>query len=114
MKTAAHINVYPKILACAMAILFGSASAQDQPLISGTQFPPGFGVLRSSLSPDKRFGILAGADAEHCEDHKLVVVKTGQVVATINAEPGFIDMSHGGMHSRWAEDGSLLLWEVRG
>jgi hypothetical protein len=92
---------------------------QDAELITGKQFPDGFGVVPSSLSPDKRYGVLA-PDSDHYDEtkhqNKLVEVNTGRTLAVINAETGRAGfMNHGGIEpSRWSADGSLLLWEVAG
>ena len=92
---------------------------QEEELITGKQFPDGFGVKRSSLSPDKRYGVLA-PDSDHYDwtkhQNKLVEVNTGRTLAVINAETGCAGFtSHGGIEpSRWSADGSLLLWEVTG
>jgi hypothetical protein len=92
---------------------------QEAELITGKQFPDGFGVERSSLSPDKRYGVLA-PDSDHYDEakhqNKLVEVETGRTIALVDAETGRAGfMNHGGIEpSRWAADGSLLLWEVAG
>jgi hypothetical protein len=92
---------------------------QEAELITGKQFPDGFGVERSSFSPDKRYGVLA-PDSDHYDwtkhQNKLVEVNTGRTLAVINAETGCAGFTnHGGIEpSRWSADGSLLLWEVAG
>ena len=107
---------------CSLACLSFSSLAQeeqDADLITGKQFPDGFGVERSSLSPDKRYGVLA-PDSDHYDEtkhqNKLVEVNTGRTLAVINAKTGRAGfMNHGGIEpSRWSADGSLLLWEVAG
>jgi hypothetical protein len=109
-------------ICCSLACLSFSSLAQEEQeaeLITGKQFPDGFGVERSSLSPDKRYGVLA-PDLDHYDDaathqNKLVEVKTGRVLAVIQAETGMVHMNHGGiLPSRWSADGSLLLWKVDG
>jgi hypothetical protein len=93
---------------------------QQDELITGKQFPDGFGVERSSLSPDKRYGVLVPADFDHYDEskhqNKLVEVETGRTLALINAETGKAGfMNHGGIQpSRWSADNSLLLWNVAG
>jgi hypothetical protein len=93
---------------------------QDNELITGKQFPEGFAVERSSLSPDKRYGVLVPVDFDHYDNtkpqNKLVEVETGRTLALINAETGKAGfMNHGGIEpSRWSADGSLLVWEVAG
>ncbi len=77
-----------------------------------------FATTMSILS-DKRYGVLA-PDLDHYDDaatdqNKLVEVKTGRVLAVIQAETGMVHMNHGGiLPSRWSADGSLLLWKVDG
>ena len=109
-------------ICCSLACLSLSSLAQeeqDAELITGKQFPDGFGVEPSSLSPDKRYGVLA-PDADHYDwtkhQNKLVEVNTGRTLAVINAETGVAEFTnHGGIEpSRWSADGSLLLWEVAG
>ena len=110
-------------ICCSLACLsFSSLAQQEQEdeLITGKQFPDGFGVERSSLSPDKRYGVLVPVDFDHYDDTKpqneLVEVNTGRTLAVIDAEPGKAGfMNHGEIRpSRWSADGSLLLWEVGG
>jgi len=97
-----------------------AAAEPDGELITGKEFPNGFGVVRSSLSPDKRYGVLAPADFDHYDEtkhqNKLVEVNTGRTLAVIDAETGKAGfMNQGGIQpSRWSADGSLLLWEVAG
>lgn len=105
-----------------LACLSLSSWAQEEEgePITGKQFPDGFGVERSSLSPDKRYGVLVPADFDHYDEtkaqNKLVEVETGRTLALINAETGKAGfMNHGGIQpSRWSSDGSFLLWEVAG
>ncbi len=111
------------ITTCVVGCNFPILAADEQPegeLITGKQFPDGFGVVPSSLSPDKRYGVLAPADFDHYDEakhqNKLVEVSTGRTLAVIDAEAGKAGfMNHGGIQpSRWSADGSLLLWEVAG
>ena len=111
------------IVACALSCSFSIRAADEEPggeLITGKQFPDGFGVAPSSLSPDKRYGVLAAADFDHYDEtkhqNKLVEVNTGRTLAVIDAETGKAGfMNHGGIQpSRWSADSSLLLWEVAG
>lgn len=107
---------------CSLACLSFSSLAQEEQeaeLITDKQFPDGFGIERSSLSPDKRYGVLA-PDSDHYDwtkhQNKLVEVNTGRTLVVINAETGCAGFTnHGGIEpSRWSADGSLLLWEVAG
>ena len=118
-----HILVRLVSIWCSLACLSFSSfgqEEQDEELITGKQFPDGFGVVRSSLSPDKRYGVLAPADFDHYDEtkhqNKLVEVNTGRTLAVIDAETGKAGfMNHGGIQpSRWAADSALLLWEVAG
>jgi hypothetical protein len=56
-------------LAC---LSFSSLAQEEQgdELITRKQFPDGFGVERSSLSPDKRYGVLVPADFDHYDNSK--------------------------------------------
>jgi hypothetical protein len=96
-----------------------SVAEDENELIKGDQFPSGFAVAVSSLSPDKRYGVLVPADSDHYQagvpQNKLVEVTTGRVLSVIRAETGMIQMNHGGvLPSQWSPDGSLLFWEVDG
>ena len=111
------------IVACAIGSGFSVLAADEESeeeLITGKQFSDGFGVVRSSLSPDKRYGVLAPADFDHYDEtkhqNKLVEVNTGRRLAVIDAEPGKAGfMNHGEIRpSRWSADSSFLLWEVGG
>jgi hypothetical protein len=111
------------IVACTISCGFWVLAADEESegeLITGKQFPDGFGVVRSSLSPDKRYGVLAPADFDHYDEtkhqNKLVEVNSGRTLAVIDAETGKAGfMNHGGIQpSRWSADGLLLLWEVAG
>ena len=111
------------IVACTISCGFWVLAADEESegeLITGKQFPDGFGVVRSSLSPDKRYGVLAPADFDHYDDtkhqNKLVEVNSGRTLAVIDAETGKAGfMNHGGIQpSRWSADGLLLLWKVAG
>jgi len=115
--------IFAAVVACAITCDSAVLAADEEPdgeLITGKQFPDGFGVVRSSLSPDKRSGVLAPADVDHYDETKhqneLVEVNTGRTLAVIDAETGKAGfMNHGGIQpSRWSADSSLLLWEVAG
>lgn len=106
-----------------MSIFANVGSAQEElgeEVITGAQFPEGFAVMRSSLSPDKHYGVLAPVDFDHYDEtkhqNKLVEVETGRTLALIEADTGKAGwMNHGNIQpSRWSADGSLLLWEVAG
>ena len=111
-------------LATAVVLFFaGPASAQDEddaPLILGPQFPKDFGVAKNSVSPDGRYGVVVPTDWDHYQEsgkpqNRLVEVKTGTVLATIQAETGLMQMNRGGvLPSRWSEKSEYLLWSVDG
>ena len=81
------------IVACAISSGLSALAADEESegeLITGKQFSDGFGVVRSSLSPDKRYGVLAPADFDHYDEtkqqNKLVEVNTGRTLAVIDAK----------------------------
>ena len=56
-----------------MSIFANVGSAQEElgeQVITGAQFPEGFAVMRSSLSPDKHYGVLAPVDFDHYDETK--------------------------------------------
>ncbi len=123
LVTIRVISVFLAIVACVISCGFSILAADEEPdgeLITGKEFPNGFGVVRSSLSPDKRYGVLAPADFDHYDETKhqneLVEVNTGRTLAVIDAETGKAGfMNRGGIQPpRWSADGSFLLWEVAG
>ena len=123
LVTIRVISVFLAIVACVISCGFSILAADEEPdgeLITGKEFPNGFGVVRSSLSPDKRYGVLVPADSDHYDEtkhqNKVVEVNTGRTLAVIDAETGKAGfMNHGGIQpSRWSADSSLLLWEVAG
>jgi hypothetical protein len=113
------VSIYGS-LACLSFSSLAQEEGQEDELITGKQFPDGFGVERSSLSPDKRYGVLVPVDFDHYDDtkpqNKIFEVKTGRTLALIDAETGKAGfMNHGGTQpSRWSADGSFLLWKVIG
>jgi hypothetical protein len=104
------------------AIFF--ATAEDETpadeCIVGKQFPEGFGVEKSSVSPDGRYGVLVPLDFDHFDEdahqNKLVEIKTGRSLGVIDGRTGKAGyLNHGGIApSRWSADGSYLLWKVYG
>jgi hypothetical protein len=122
-KTMRWLFTFVIILVCMISCSFSILAADEESegeLITGKQFSDGFGVVRSSLSPDKRYGVLVPADFDHYDEtkhqNKLVEISTGRILAVIDAETGKAGfMNHGGIQpSRWSADGSLLLWKVAG
>ncbi|HEX4638730.1 MAG TPA: hypothetical protein VH170_04520 [Chthoniobacterales bacterium] len=117
--------VFQLAIFCGTAALFPAFSclAQDSDedeVIKGPQFPRNFIVPKSSVSPDGRYGVLAPADWDHYDENgkpqnKLVEIKSGRVLATINAETGLVHMNHGGiLPAQWSADNSYLIWTVDG
>lgn len=98
-------------LGCTLALLCLATSAL------AVDWPEGFTVPESTLSPDHRFGILV-PDSDHYDiqspQNKLVEVTTGRVLAVIQAETGMEQMNHGGTAPQWSEDSQWLLWKVEG
>jgi hypothetical protein len=92
----------------------------EKEVITGKPFPAGFGVERSSISPNKRYGVLVPLDFDHYDDsrpqNELVEIESGRTLVLIKAETGKAGfMNHGGiLASRWSTDSSLLLWQVAG
>lgn len=81
--------------------------------------PEKFLVPKFTLSPDGRYGVTIPVfyfDDLNDPSNNLIEVKTGRVLTTINADPGY-DRAlnfHEVLPSRWSNDSSLLLWEVAG
>lgn len=119
-----RLRIFASTLAIAFLALSPALSlAQDEEeadVISGAQFPKNFAVAKNSVSPDGRYGVLVPTDWENYDENgkpqnRLVEVKTGKVLATIQAETGLMHMNHGGvLPSRWSPDGGYLLWSVDG
>ena len=86
------------------------------------QWPDGFSVYDPSISPDKAYGVLVpnqktfqpGSKGQN----KLVDLKTGKVLAVIDAESWFYDasvaMNQFKAEPRWSRDGKALAWIVSG
>ena len=95
------------------ALLIVAASAAEP------KIPKGFSVPKSSLSPDKHYGVTVPILAEHDGSldpkNSLIELQSGRVLTVIQAFTGWDRMNHGGvLPSHWSRDGSLLLWEVDG
>ena len=95
------------------ALLIVAASAAEP------KIPKGFSVPKSSLSPDKHYGVTVPILAEHDGSmdpkNSLIELQCGRVLAVIHANTGWDRMNHGEvLPSRWSRGGSLLLWEVDG
>lgn len=90
---------------------------------SGQHIPKGFILPKYTHSPDHRYGVLVPIfDLEHPENepndsaNSVVELKTGRIIATINAETGYNrTLNHRGIPTaRWSADSSLLVWTVSG
>ena len=77
--------------------------------------PTGYTIPDITLSPDHRYGVtVPGLDTPN-PHNSLVEVKTGHVLAEIQANTGYEQANHISLlPSRWTKDGSFLLWEVDG
>ena len=72
-------------------------------------------------SPDGRYAVMVPVFHEEAEKpderkNQVVDLKGGEVVAVIQADPGYDRaLNHHGMgEARWSKDGSLLFWKVDG
>ena len=91
--------------------------------VSGEGIPKGFIVMESSHSPDHRYGVTVPVfDLEHPENgpadlrNGLVELKTGRVLAKIQAEEGYDRLLNfrETLPARWSADSALLVWTVAG
>ncbi len=87
--------------------------------VYGQKAPKGFTIPEGTLSPDKHYGVTVPVLAEHGDNddpkNSLVDLKTGRVVAAIQANTGWDRMNRGGvLPARWSPDSTILLWEVEG
>ncbi len=75
----------------AIFIVAAEDETPEDECIVGKQFPEGFGVEKSSVSPDGRYGVLVPLDFDHFDENehenKLVEIKTGRSLAVIDGEP---------------------------
>ena len=88
-------------------------------VLTGSAFgqivPAGYTIPDSTLSPDHRYGVTVPSLDTDNPQNKLVEVKTGRVLAVIQADTGYEHANHVDLlPSRWSSDGSFLLWEVDG
>jgi hypothetical protein len=105
-----------RTLATLGGLLFASVACADK-------IPPGYVVLRCTISPNVRFGVLVPKleELEHLEmttraQNQVIELATGKVVAVIRTDwVGPTRQNHGGvLPARWSPDNSLLLWQVDG
>lgn len=96
-----------------IAVLFASISCADK-------IPSGYVVLRCTISPDGRFGVLVPKTDELEKtigaQNQVIDLATGNVIAVIRTRwVGATRHNHGGvLPARWSADNSLLLWRVDG
>jgi len=92
-------------------------------LTSADKIPNGYVVLRCTVSPGGRFGVLVPKteELEHLEmtdrpQNQVIELATGNVIAVIRADNvGATRHNHGGvLPARWSKDSSLLLWQLDG
>jgi hypothetical protein len=83
------------------------------------RLPEGYIVVRSSISPDGRYGVSAydgAVDSNSAEggENQLVDIRSGRTCGPIGGG-ATIRMNRGGIQpARWSADMSSLLWEVEG
>jgi hypothetical protein len=77
-------------------------------------------VLRCTISPDGRFGVLVpkleeSEKIDHAQN-QVIDFATGNIIAVIRTTwTGWTRHNHGGvLPARWSRDSSLLLWQVDG
>jgi hypothetical protein len=75
----------------------------------------GYTIPDVTLSPDHRYGVtVPGLDTPN-PHNSLVEIKTGRVLAEIQATTGYEEANHVSLlPSRWTRDNSYVLWEVDG
>jgi hypothetical protein len=96
--------------------LFASLTCADK-------IPPEYVVLRCTISPDGRFGVLVPKleELEHLKmsyrpQNQVIELATGDVIAVIRTDNvGPTYQNRGGvLPGRWSFDNSLLFWQVDG
>lgn len=85
----------------------------------GQELPKGFVIAEESESPDGRYGVIVPVRGKVEEasgpKNSLVEIKTGRIVAAIEGETSWDYTNHESiLPAKWAEDGTLLWWEVEG
>jgi hypothetical protein len=77
--------------------------------------PTGYTIPDITLSPDHRYGVTVPRLDTPNPHNSLVEIKTGRVLAEIQADTGYERANHMELlPSRWTKDNSFLLWEVDG
>jgi hypothetical protein len=105
-RTADHL-IFVLCFIGGLVVSTGEAAAQT--------VPTGYKIPEITLSPDHRFGVTV-PDLDTPNPHNsLIEVKTGRVLAEIQADTGYEQANHMELlPSRWTKDNSFLLWEVDG
>ena len=86
----------------------------------GQSVPKGFVIPKSSHSPDHRYGVAVPifdiSQPEIVGGNTVVELKTGRVIADIDAEIGFDRALNfrKTLPARWSRDSSVLVWTVDG
>ena len=96
-----------------MLCLIGGLVAIDA--VGAQVAPTGYTIPDITLSPDHRYGVtVPGLDTPN-PHNSLVEIKTGRVLAEIQAYTGYVSANHISLRpSRWTRDNAFLLWEVDG
>ena len=103
-----RLKLQPILIFCFFAALGPSNGAAV-----GQTVPVGYTILGITLSPDHRYGVTVPDLNTPNPQNSLVEVETGRVLAVIQANTGYESANHNSvLPSRWAQDDSLLLWEV--
>ncbi|HEV7557023.1 MAG TPA: hypothetical protein VGO00_16265 [Kofleriaceae bacterium] len=84
---------------------------------AATPLPPGFKIWPSSISPDRKLGVIV-PDVDHLKDNQrqnqLVDIATGKVIATLAADTVFEHQNNTDIKPSWSKDGTLLEWMAEG
>ena len=105
-----RLKLPPILIFCFFAALGPSNGAAV-----GQTVPVGYTILDITLSPDHRYGVTVPDLNTPNPQNSLVEVETGRVLALIQGNTGYESANHNSvLPSRFAQDDSLLLWEVDG
>ncbi len=111
------MKLHVPLLAALAAAVFAPAifGADDSQL----NLPVGYTVPAITLSPNKQYGVTAYDDTNNpppsgeIEPNKVIDMKTGRVVAVIDAAPAMTRMNNAEILAvKWSPHGSLMLWHV--
>jgi hypothetical protein len=115
-RLQARCSALSATLSALIGLLFATAMSADK-------IPSEYVVLRCTISPDGRFGVLVPKleELERLEmtyppQNQVIELATGNVIAVIRTDwVGPTRQNHGGvLPARWLPDSSLLLWQVDG